>query len=306
MRMLACMVVLGSTTASADEATTRADELFAEGQRLKAAGKGDEACEKFSESLKLNHNALGTILNVARCYQQSGKIASAAKLYHDARDRADEAHDQTVMRAADEQIAKLEPDVPHLAIAFTEGPSADTRVLIDGVLVDLAKTSDVPVDPGTRKLVVSAPGRVAYETDVEISTREHKAVAVPKLDYPKVVSKTRRNIGKALVLIGGGAFATSVGLAIYWWHDYKTTTDAHCTKNMTGDFVCPGPFYTSSHDDYQHMRTATYIGAVGVTVAAVGGVLWYLSPKEHQLTPDVAIVPSIGPDGGGVTAIGRF
>jgi tetratricopeptide (TPR) repeat protein len=50
--------------------------LFQEGQRLVAEGKLPAACAKFAASLKLEAK-LGTLLNLADCYEKNGQTASA-------------------------------------------------------------------------------------------------------------------------------------------------------------------------------------------------------------------------------------
>ena len=60
-----------------------AQVLFDEGRTLMDAERYGEACPKFAESLRLDA-ALGTQLNLARCYQLVGKTASAWILYLEA------------------------------------------------------------------------------------------------------------------------------------------------------------------------------------------------------------------------------
>src|SRR5678815_1809900 len=74
----------------AEDDPTKADKLFEEGQKLKQEGKTTEACTKYEESLRFNHNAVGTLLNVALCAEEAGKVATALKYFTQARDLARE------------------------------------------------------------------------------------------------------------------------------------------------------------------------------------------------------------------------
>src|SRR5688572_17830814 len=59
---------------SSDSATARA--LFAEGRKLMGEKKYEDACPKFEESLRLDHG-MGTQFNLAFCWEQLGRTASA-------------------------------------------------------------------------------------------------------------------------------------------------------------------------------------------------------------------------------------
>ena len=89
MRLLVVIgALLFASVAFADDAKTTADEKFEAASKLRDAGKTAEACAMFNEALTLNPNAIGTILNVARCAEEEGKVATAIRYFSDARDRA--------------------------------------------------------------------------------------------------------------------------------------------------------------------------------------------------------------------------
>jgi tetratricopeptide (TPR) repeat protein len=62
---------------AAAEPQSKADELFERAQKAKQAGHNDEACKLYDQALRYNPNAVGTLLNVAKCDEDAGKVATA-------------------------------------------------------------------------------------------------------------------------------------------------------------------------------------------------------------------------------------
>src|SRR5258706_88865 len=78
------MAIAGTAQAQATSAEkTAAETLFGEGKRLMDEGKFSDACPKFADSQKLDPG-VGTLLNLARCYQKNGQAATAWSTYKEA------------------------------------------------------------------------------------------------------------------------------------------------------------------------------------------------------------------------------
>ena len=81
------LAALGTSSAARaqpnPEAKAAAEALFDEGRRLKGDGKFSEACPKFEESQKMAPG-MGTLYNLADCYEHLGKLASAWTFYIEA------------------------------------------------------------------------------------------------------------------------------------------------------------------------------------------------------------------------------
>ena len=309
---LAALAIAPSGRAAADPRIDKADELFAEGKALLATNVA-EACDKFEESLRYNPAAIGTLLNVALCDEKLGRIASAVDKFNEARTRAKEQGLIQHVRAAEQHLAALEPALPHLSIRLTE-KLPETRVLIRGAngldrVIPLEDIASVAVDPGEVVVTVSAPARLPYRTKLGIARAEHRDLVVPALARSVTINNAWRRIGQITTLAGGAAIGTGVGLGLYARHLYHAQF-GHATP---GDGLCNDDLECerAGLKQTQRARTlanvATVVGLAGAAVAAVGAYLWFRAPGAPDTRdPKLALVPTIAPDGVGVTALGRF
>jgi hypothetical protein len=318
MRSLMVAVLVGAfcvpAPASADQSHAEADKLFEEAQALKQAGKGAEACKKYDEALQKNRNAVGTLLNVAKCSEQSGKLATAVQLYSQARDLARE-HDLNEHRAAAEEgLRQIGDRVPRLAIAFTERPDSMKLVIDDEIYpTDAESTNEVRLDPGTRHIVVTAPGRLPYSVNVELVEGKQQAVAIPPLGHPVTVKRVRRTVGKILTFSGAGLAISGVVMGYFANQKYEAQFKvmdgedaARCSRSSAG--ATPLCDLTGSKETSAALQLGTFgtvVGVAGAVALGVGVALWLTAPPEVT-QQRVSILPSVTHDSAGITAVGRF
>lgn len=304
--VLATIVLCARAWADGDEATTKADRLFEEAQQLKEAGKVDEACAKFNEALTFNRNAVGTLLNVAKCAEDAGKYATAVKHYTQARDLAREHALDEHRAAAEARLAVIAPKVPRLAIAFTER-LPDMKLVIDDEVfpTDAQSTNELRLDPGARHIVVTAPGRLPFDTTVTLVEGKQEAVAIPRLGKPITVTKARRTVGKVLTFSGAGLVVTGILLGAWANNNYDLAfDDGHCHEVKGMDPVCDAVGFQRTGQAYNLAVTGTIVGAVGIATLGLGAFLWFTAPAERSAA--VALVPSITNQSAGLAAVGRF
>lgn len=311
---LSLALLLGPASAIAqpkpsEDNVARADALFREAKALLSIDL-NAACSKFAESYVLNPHALGTLLNVALCDEKLGRLASAFEKFTLARDVAaetlangpDEAA-QASKKAAITHITALAPRIPHVTIEFVPPVLPETTIVIDGKAYAKDKLADVPVDPGSHEVVVSAPGYLPFESTFAIAEGEHHNVAIPRLEKSVSVRSTRRTIG--IIVGGAGAMVgiTGIVVGVVARGRYNDTTSCHSGGN------CDDP------DDYTKRKNALALGNVGTVVGIAGGaavvvgaVLWFTGRKSsaERASPRVTLLPHVEPDGVGITAIGRF
>jgi hypothetical protein len=315
MRSLAVVGVLLALAAPAradDEDHAKADDLFGKAQEAKQAGDPARACQLYNEALHYNKNAVGTLLNVAKCNEDAGKFATAVKLYEQARDIARE-HDLTEhQKAAETRLAQIGDRVSHLAIAFTER-LANMQLVIDDVVyaTDPASTGAIALDAGEHHIVVSAPGRLSFDTRTTLIEGKPGAVAIPRLARAVTVRRMKKSIGKVMTFTGGGLAIT--GLVLGWVanRDYEREvgpagSGKPCVKTGDAEPLCNDiPSLERTHDARRLGTTGTIVGVGGAAILGVGLVLWLTAPAEHA-EREVRLVPSITAEGAGLAAVGRF
>lgn len=286
-----------SARAHADIDIKKADQLFEQGLALRNTNRG-QSCEKFRQSLEWNPQAIGTLMNVALCDEELGKIASAVERFSEARDRAKEGNLPDYVAEAESRISKLEPDLPKVRVKFTGERPPNTRVIIGDRVIPPTKYeagNEFPVDPGELVIIISAPGRLAYETKMLIDKQEHKDILVPELRKGVTVKSSRRTVGIITTSAGGAIVAASVVLGLVAKSKYHDCPEDICDANDQSD----------NESARTYGNVGTVVGAVGLATAGVGLYLWLSAPKEPK-ERKVTVIPNLTPETTGIAAVGRF
>ena len=155
-----------------EAAQAAADDLFQQARKLFAEKRFGEACPLFAESLRLAERG-GTLQNLAVCYEEQGKLASAYGRFQDLRtlSRRPEALRPDRVTLAEEHIARLTPRLTRVRLRL-RAPVAGVRLRIEKDEYEQASWSiGVLIDPGEHTLVVLAPGKKPFT----------KKLAVPAL-----------------------------------------------------------------------------------------------------------------------------
>jgi len=315
MRAVAIIIVALAAIAHADPApaASEADRLFQEGRALLKDGKHDEACAKFEQSILKDPRAVGTLMNLALCNERRGRTATALRYYQEAFDRATEANLPTQRQTAQEQIAALTAQVPVVVVTYS-GPILDgQRLLVDDAVIAADRT-ELQVDPGTHAIVLTAPGRLPYETQLNVKPTDRKALKLPMLEVPKtgptiIRRSATRRIGK-IVTLGGAAF-TLAGVAIAGVAKHRYDLQFSGTSP-----ACGGPHGSTNGvplcTEYGAERVnsarnlgtaATVVGGLGLAAIATGLTLWLSSPSD-EVVPRVAVTAT--GTSAGLAIVGAF
>jgi len=325
--LISLALALGAAPALAQSSTAAAEALFQEGRTLFQAGKYAEACPKLAESQRLDP-ATGTLLTLALCHENEGKLASAWAEFTDVEGRAQREGRDDRVKIAREHATALRPRLSTLAVDVM--PDAATtpgfELRVDGVVIGAGSFGvAVPVDGGEHRLDATAPGKAPWHGTVTVKPEADAVrVSVPALgdaatataapvrmptaedapppDEPASDGSAMRTAG----LITAGAGVVALGVGTFLAFDAKSKYDdakAKCDGN-----VCPSGPYQDSEDARSQGTLATVVFAVGGAALATGAVLFFIAPSGSKDKPPAAglRIERVGIGPGSVVLGGAF
>ncbi|MGC4067004.1 MAG: tetratricopeptide repeat protein [Polyangiaceae bacterium] len=166
-----------------------AQTLFERGRALMLEQRYAEACEKFAESQALEAE-VGTLLNLALCHEQVGKLATAYLEYNDALASSLRASDTARVLLARQRLAELEPRLARVTLTIEEPKtSPGLWVKLDGTSLGVsALDMPIPVDLGRHEVDVGANGKLSVHLELQI---EQAATTYPVKISPLIAVQTK-------------------------------------------------------------------------------------------------------------------
>ena len=308
--MLLVHPALAQTTppsgAPATAGQPQADTLFAEGRDLLEKGKYPEACAKLARSEELAP-AVGTLLNLAYCYEQLGRLRSAMEAYLEAERLANVAGEAKRAAFAKERYAAVEPRAPKLIVRVVPPEAPGLEIKRNGVLIakqDLDKP--VAVDPQDYLISASAPGYAAWKGAVIVRGEGAVlTVVVPPLEAtsaapPPAQSTSPIGVRRIAALGLGAVSALAIGAGVGVGLAAKSRYDdaaAHC--DATG---CDDTGVSIKRGAVAQGNIATVLVAIGVLTGATGAYLWIVGAPDEKHARSVQV--DVSPFGTGLG--GRF
>jgi len=319
---LAILSLLFCSTAHAQSA--EAEALFRDGKRLIKQGKLAEGCDKIAASEKLE-SSVGTLLNLGDCREKQGQLASAWAAFKEAESLARRGgNDDKRMTEARKRSAALEPKLPSLEIDVQRRVPGLTIKRGDDAVDPAAWNTAVPIDPGAYTVVVEAPGKRPWRTQVTVDLRGSRraVVSVPMLEdapapvveprpvtaEPRQVAvaqpprrvvptwSTTRGVAVAMLVVGAGAVGAGAYFGVHA-RDLEDKSDARCPQTMCGD--TEGLRLNASA---RTSATRANIAFGTAAVAAAGAtVLWFLGKPDAE----TVVSPTVG-GGVGISISGRL
>ncbi len=288
-------------------AQPQADAFFAEGRELLEKGRYPEACAKLARSEELSP-AVGTLLNLAYCYEQLGKLRSAMDAYEEAEKLANAAGETKRATFAKDRYAAVEPRAPKLIVRVVPPEAPGLEVRRNGT--PLAKSDldhPIAVDPQDYLISASAPGYAAWKGAVIVRGEGAiLTVMVPPLEKPSAAAPVaapvpsslgvRRIVALGLGAVSALAIGAGVGVGLAAKSRFNDAS-SHC--DATG---CDEVGTTIQRGAVAEGNLATVLVAIGALSGAGGIYLWIVGAPDDK--PARAVHVAVSPFGAGLG--GRF
>jgi hypothetical protein len=326
---LAVVVVAPSARAAGDNegGAAAAESMFQEGRKAMDAKRYGEACPKFAASQKLAP-AIGTLLNLADCYEKNNQLASAWARFHEAIALAQRLGRGNREQTARERADKLEPRLIKLTI---QSHSSGIEVKLDGNTLDPAVLgTGIPVDAGKHSIEASAKNKKPFSKDIEVTEKNKSpTIDIPTLEddqskdakgadtkpekketitEPPKEERGGWSTQKTLGLVAGGVGVVALGVGGFFGLKTQSTwkdAQGHCTSDLT----CDQEGVDLAADAKSSGNIATIAIIAGSVLVLGGAVLFFTAPshgsaKTGATPPPSSIKVGFGP--GSVVVGGKF
>ena len=313
LRLAVIAMLVGWAAPARADKIADAEDLFRRAKALMAQGKYEDACPMLKESYR-SDPATGTLLNLALCNEHIGISASAwgefRMVEQESRAAVPPREDRVAL--AREHAEKLEPRLARITLDVPLSARTPGLVVkVDGEEKGEALwTAGIVVDPGTRIIEASAPGKKTAAMRIKIDDEGvvQKVTLAPLDDAPVEATprgasaadlarveeyaslRARRTTGYVvggigLVVIGTGA-AFGVGAILNNNEAKRCTTGSDCYRGE--------PAATASAQATDRALIFANIANVmiplGVVVSGIGGYLLLTSSaRKVSLAPSASL-----------------
>jgi hypothetical protein len=308
--LIAATVVAATAHAQPNESgSAAAEQLFQEGRKAMDAHRYAEACPKFLASQRISP-AIGTLLNLADCYEKDGKVASAWARFHEAIALAQRLGRPEREKTARERADKLEPRLIKLTIV---SKTSSAEVKLDGNVIDpVVLGTPLPVDPGKHGIEASAKGKKTFSTQIDVSERaKTPSVEIPALEDDTTATNNGttnppppppppppggEGLGTQRILGIAAAGVGVVGIGIGTYFGLRTSSKWKDAKAHCSGFDCDATGVDLAGQAKTSGNLSTVFFIIGGAFAAGGAALYFTAPS--------GAVVGVGP--GSVTVGGSF
>jgi hypothetical protein len=291
-------------TTEQDRATARA--LFEEGRRLAKAGKYAEACPKFELSQNLDAG-IGTLFNLADCFEHIGRTASAWNNFLEVADAAARGSEHVRETLARQRAQQLLPRLSHLTLVLAED-SGVVQIKLDATVLGVGVLgAPIPVDPGTHTVQAVAAGKKDWASTVTVADGASVVVSLPKLaddtepapaaskpptrepatehaqppTHPPPAPEAKRSWQRPTGIVASGLGI--VGLGVGTFLGLRAQSQWSTAKPQCPSSGCSPGGYDSWSGARDNAAASTVFFVAGGAMLATGVVLWVGAPASSPV-----------------------
>jgi hypothetical protein len=310
--LLAALGIAPEALAASEQDRRTAQQELAQAQTLKKEGKLQEALSHLEESQRLDPK-LPTLMELADCAEQLGKLVEAQAHWTAARDQAKKEEKPQSRQKATDRLAGVEKRVARLTLQLASDAPADAQVSLDGAPLDRATLGTaLAANPGEHVIVVKAAGRDDATFPVKLAEGDNQTLSVaptpkaapppPPPPPPKAPPPRAAEQDSASLSLNSGSSQRTIGLVVG-------------AVGVVGAGVGAGFWAVGYRDRGRLGFTADrqmLFGQVSViaggALLATGVVLFVTAPSVETKTARLPVVPtlSVARDSTVLGAAGEF
>jgi hypothetical protein len=315
LAVLVALALLAPARARAEEPTpgeiTAADALFAEAKELADKGDYARACPKLEQSQKLAPGS-GTLLNLADCYENLGRTATAWATFRAAAAAARAKGNADREEEAGARAAALEPRLARLRIDVAPDVRVKGLLVRRGdVLVDESLWGvAVPVDPGEHVLSAEAPEHRGFTTRITIAeSADLVAFPLPALEplpgtvpvpaplplpwQPPPPAGDSGDAQRIFAVVLGGVGLVAIGVGLGFGFDALAKNSDSEDAGCDGDNVCTPEGLDLRDTAVTEAHLATGLVAAGLAHGVAALVVALTAPTRQEAW-EITVAPTHG------------
>jgi hypothetical protein len=266
-----------------------AESLLNEGKKLLAERQVPEACRKIESSYRIDP-APGTLLTLAMCHEQEGKLVTAWGEFNESLQLAKKDKRADRVKIAREHMSAIEPLMSRFVVVVPEDAAKIGMIVeMDGVPVEEgAWGTAIPIDAGDHKAVVRAPKYKSWEKLVAVEHGKVATVIVPKLE--QIAKPVPQDAGgrwkKPAGFAALGVSAVLLGIGGYFGVQALTLggeVNAECEE-----LVCNAATWKKIEDGRNAALAANFLIGFGIAAAGAGTFFLITAPRTSPEPPAAA------------------
>ncbi len=297
------LALLLSSAAWAQGSEAAARVLFEEARAMMAKKDFAAACPKLAESPRLDPG-VGTRFNLARCYAEIDKLASAWLLFNEVAEQTEKAGEHKRAALARKRAAALRPRLSRMLIEV-ERPVANMQIRRNGEPVGSAQWgTKIPLDNSSYQIEASADGFTPWQQRVSLEGEGGLLqVKVPPLSAAQTTPSAPAPTQLIAAAAVGGLGLVGVGLGTAFGIMASSSND-EAGQYCNADNACSqeGVDLNAAAKTQATVSTVSFIA--GGAAIATATILLLTAPSAASSEPQVGLV--IGPAGAGLTLSSRF
>jgi hypothetical protein len=299
---LACVLTLalGAPPARAQakaEDKAAAESLFRRALELMDRDQAAEACPLFEEVFRIT-GGLGAEFELARCYETTGRLASAWATYREVGQR-DRGRRAVEARAA---ANRLEPELTRLTVEVPAAAAAlpQFQVFRDGrPLMRQAWGVPIPVDPGEHRVEAVAKDDSYWGARITLAKGGNRSIVIgtlaegarpegsPAIPQPpdEVAAPSTRGHAQRLAGLGiGGVGLVGLGAGLALGLNAKSKYDDQRDSGACQGTKCSTEGDQASGEARSQGSLGTVVGGLGLAALIGGFVLYATAPSAATTT----------------------